>query len=463
MSLYGLKGFWELVRRDTEFKTMILVASTLWIFSVLSKIPLIVPSHYSDVGWLWIRDVYTGGHNLQVPYVQYVLEYPQIIGFLIYIGQAISTYFPIIVDSYNTFVAVEGLLEYPFMVGTLYNLYMLCIKLNLSRFRIYLYVVTTLTFIVYGFYNWDFLVAYFVTLTIWLYLERRFDWAAVGLAFGALTKLTPGIMIFPMVAGIRDWGARLRFTLIAAVVWVAANLPFALANFGTWVQLFVGYSGPNHQLQNTWISMVISMAGLGTIIGAGATAGHILSLSIFFFLVIYALISKRTVLEKILMTWYAWYGVVYLFDPQMMIQLFPIVVLTPAFSLFFYRLADVLNAFIIMLYFIGSGHPELPRYITDQLTPFGLTNIEASIRQLIFLSAYFVCFNSKLQTALSRFWNKLIARVGSTGSHGLPGSKARKEAVRTEDRGRVKESIKRTKPVRAGTASSRSRKVYQVG
>jgi len=216
-----------------------------------------------------------------------------------------------------------------------------------------------------------------------------------------------------MLAGLRGWRFRIRFILIAAVVWTAVNLPFALANFDTWIQLFVGYSGPNHQLQNTWISMVVSAAGLGDIIGTGARVGQILSLGAFLFLIVYSLTTKRTVLEKILMSWYAWYGAVYLFDPQMMIQLFPIVVLTPAFSLFFYRLADVLNAFIIMFYFIASGHPELPRYMTDQLTPFGLTNIEASIRQLIFLSAYFVCFNPKLQTALRSFWNKLIAAAGS--------------------------------------------------
>jgi hypothetical protein len=435
MSEYGLKGFWDLFRQDSEFKAMILVASTIWIFSALTKVPVVVPSHYSDVGWLWIRDVYTGHHNLQIPYDQYVLEYPQVIGLLIYVGQAISTYFPIVVDSYNTFVAVEGLLEFPFMVGTLYNLYMLCGKLNLSRFRIYLYVLTTLTFIVYGFYNWDFLVAFFVTLSIWLYLDQRFDWAAVALALGTLTKLTPGIMYFPMVACIEGWRARVRFTLVTAIVWAAANLPFALANFDNWIQLFVGYSGPNHQLQNTWISMAISTTGLGDIIGTGANNGHILSIGGFLFLMLYALTTKRTPLEKILMTWYAWYGVVYLFDPQMMIQLFPIVVLTPAFNLFFYRLADVLNAFVIMFYFIGSSHPELPQYLTDQLTPYGLTNIEAAIRQLIFLAAYFVCFNPKLQTVLKNFSNSLGSALmrpagSSTGSKGSRGVKSSSTASR---------------------------------
>jgi len=424
MSIYGLRGFGSLVSRDTEFKIIVLVASTLWIYSAVTKIPLIVPSHYSDVGWLWIRDVYTGHHNLEIPYVQYELEYPQMIGLLIYIGQAVSTYFPIVIDSYNTFVAVEGLLEYPFMIGTMYNLYMLCGRLNLSRSRIYLYILSTLTFIIYGFYNWDFLVAYFVTLSIWLYLDRRFDWAAVTLSLGTLTKFTPGIMIFPMLFGLENWRTRVRFTLIAAVVWAIANVPFAVVNFGTWVNLFVGYSGPNHQLQNTWISMAISTSGLGDII-SGARAGQILSVGIFLFLLAYLLRTKRTTLEKILMTWYAWYGVVYLFDPQMMVQLFPIVVLTPNFSLFFYRLADVLNAFIIMFYFIGSSHPELPRYITDQLTPFGLTNVESSIRQLIFLSAYFVSFNPKLQSSLRRCWKRLASPIGSSASRST--TKARRK------------------------------------
>jgi hypothetical protein len=387
-----------------------LVASTLWIYSVLMKVPFLVPSHYSDVGWLWIRDVYSGHHNLEIPYVQYELEYPQMIGLLIYIGQAISTHFPVLIDSYNTFVAVEGLLEYPFMIGTIYNLYMLCMKLNLSKNRIYLYMLTTLTFIVYGFYNWDFLVAYFVTLSIWLYLDQRFNWAAVTLALGVLTKFTPGIMLFPMLAGLQNWRARINFTLTAAIVWLAANLPFAVVNFNVWIKLFVGYSGPNHQLQNTWISMVISAAGLGNII-SGARAGQILSGGIFLFLMTYAVTTKHTPLEKILMTWYAWYGVVYLFDPQMMIQLFPIVILTPNFSLLFYRLADVLNAFIIMFYFIGSSHPELPSYVTNQLTPFGFTNIEASVRQLIFLSGYFVCFNPKLQAALKGVARRLVSPV----------------------------------------------------
>lgn len=399
---YGFRGFWDLTLRDSQFRLMLLVASTLWIYTSILKFPFVVPSNYSDVGWLWIRDVYQGHNNLKIPYVDYELEYPQVIGLLIYVGQAISTAFPFVVDQYNTFVVVEALLEYPFMIGTIYNTYMLCNKLRLSKNRIYLYMISTLSFVVYGFYNWDFIVAYFVTLTIWLYLDKRFDASALTLTAAVLTKFIPAVMYPAMVAGLPGNRARLRFTLIAAAFWGAANVPFAVAKDSKWLLLFTGTSGPVHQLQNTWISMVISLAGLGDII-SGAKPGWILSFGIIIYLVLRAIASKKTPLEKILLSWYAWYGAIYLFDPQMFIQLFPIVILTPNFNFLFYRLADVLNSFIILFYFIGGSHPEFPRFITDQLTPFGLINISAAIRQLIFLSGYFVCFNPGVQVRLRRF------------------------------------------------------------
>jgi len=397
---YGLRGFSSLVLRDSEFTTILIVATTLWVFTSVLKFPFVSPSLYSDVGWLWIRDVYQGQHNLQIPYVQYELEYPQVIGALILASQATSTALPMIIDQYNTFVVAMSILEYPFMIGTIYNLYRLCAKLGLNQKRIYLYILTTFSFLIYGFYNWDIVVAYFTTLAIWLYLDKRYDWSAVALTLGVLTKFIPGVMLPAMLAGLPDNRLRVRFSAIVGLLWGAVNAPFAVANFNLWIKLFIGYSGPNHQLQNTWISWVISLAGLGDIL-SGARAGQVLSAGIILYLVVRLLMSRHTPLEKILLSWYAWYGAIYLFDPQMFIQLFPIVVLTPKFNFLYYRLADMLNGFIILFYFIGGPHPQLPKYLTDQLTPFGLINMCAALRQLIFLGAYFACFNPKLQ---ARVW-----------------------------------------------------------
>lgn len=399
-------SFLALLGRDQTFRIMIIVASTLWIYTSLLKLPFMVPSHYSDVGYLWIRDVYQGHHNLEIPYIQYELEYPQIIGSLILIGQLVSTIAPVIIDQYNTFVAVEALLQYPFMIGTVYLLFRLCNKLKLDHNRIYLYMLSTLTFVVYGFYNWDFVVAFLSILSISLYLEKRYDASSLALTAAVLSKFIPGVMFPAMLVGLPNWRLRLRFFAIAAGSWILVNAPFAIANFDVWIKLFIGYSGPNHQLQNTWISMAIQTAGLGDII-SGARPGHILSFGIIAYLVLRAIASSRTPLEKILLSWYAWYGAIYLFDPQMFIQLFPIIILTPRFNFLVYRIADLLNGFIILFYFLGSNHPDLPKYVIDQLTPFGFINMSAAIRQLIILSAYFLAFNPDRQNRLRSFFGSL--------------------------------------------------------
>jgi hypothetical protein len=404
----GLRGFVDLTRRDQQFKLMLVVATTLWIYASLTKMPFISPSNYSDVGYLWFRDVYQGQHNMGIPYVDYKLEYPPIIGGIIWIGQVIGTYLPIVIDRYNTYMAAESILQYPFMIGTIFNIYMLCQKLRIDRKRIYLYLLTTLTFIIYGFYNWDFVVAYFVSLSIWFYLEKRHDASSLALAAGVLSKFIPICMAPAMVVGLPNNKARVRFVAIAAAAWGIVNAPFAAANFPLWLQLFTHTS--NHQLQNTWISMLTVTLGLGDVL-SGRTAGHLISLGIIGYLILRAIASDKKPLEKIILSWYAWFGAIYLFDPQMWIQLFPIVILTPNFNFILYRIADLFNAFIIIFYFIGGNNPQLPSYLKDQLTPFGLINTVAALRQLIVLGAYFLCFNPTLQKRLQGVVGALSSRM----------------------------------------------------
>jgi hypothetical protein len=124
-----------------------------------------------------------------------------------------------------------------------------------------------------------------------------------------------------------------------------------------------------------------------------------------------SLLLKTSPLDRILLSWYAWFGAIYLFDPQMVIQLFPIIIITPNFSFVFYRIADLLNAFIIMFYFIGGNNPQLPKYLTDQLTPFGLINTSAAIRQVIVLAGYFLAFNKTRQNSLRDTLRSLIAPI----------------------------------------------------
>ncbi len=410
MAARGRRSFWDLLLSDQEFQIMLLIATTIWIYSSILKLPFIVPSNYSDVGYLWIRDVYQNHHNMAIPYVDYKLEYPPIIGLIIWLGQAIGTYAPIVLDSYNTYMVAESVLQFPFAIGTLYNTYILCDRLRINNKRIYLYFLTSLVFIIYGFYNWDFIVAYFVSLSILWFLEKKYDGSSLALSAGVLSKFIPVLMAPAMVISLPNNRARIRFILIAAISWGLVNAPFMMLNFPLWLQTFTHTSG--HQLQNTWISMVIQTAGLGDVV-SGRDYGHVLSLGVIAYLILRAIFTKHTPLEKILLSWYAWYGAIYLFDPQMFIQLLPIIIITPDFNFIFYRLADLLNAFIILFYFIGGSNPGLPKYLTDQLTPFGLVNTSAALRQLIVLSAYFVAFNKERQESLRNFAHGLLKPVHS--------------------------------------------------
>lgn len=398
-------------RIANELYIMLVIASSIWFYTSLQKFPFMVPSNYSDVGFLYFRDVIQGGHNMGIPYVDYKLEYPPLIGAVIWLGQAFGTYFPFLFGSYDTYVLAESILQYPFVIGTVFNTYRLCEKLGIDTKRVYLYLLSTLTFIIYGFYNWDFIVAYFVTLSIRYYLDKRFDASSLALTGGILSKFIPLAMAPAMVACLPNNRARVRFIIIAVTVWGLVNIPFALANPELYSKLYTHTR--DHQLQNTWISMVISLVGLGDVV-TGREPGHFLSLGIIGYLILRSLATKHTPLEKILMSWYAWYGAIYLFDPQMFIQLFPIVIITPNFNFLLYRIADILNALIILLYFIGGSHPELPELIKDQLTPFGMINTFAALRQIIFLGAYFICFNQALQARLKRFAKSLISPIQET-------------------------------------------------
>jgi len=389
---------------------MVIIASMIWFYTSVTKFGFIVPSNYSDVGFLWFRDVNDKGMNMAIPYVQYKLEYPPMIGAIIWLGQWISTVYPFVLTRYDTYMVVESILQYPFMIGTVYNIYLMCRKLEIDTNRIYLFLLTTLTFIIYGFYNWDFIVAYFSTLAIWFYLRKRWYASSLALTAGILTKFIPIAMAPAMFVCLPNNRIRLRFLIVAAAFWGAVNAPFAYLNFGLWLQTFTHTSG--HQLQNTWISMLTISTGLGDVI-SGRNAGHFISLAIIGVLILYSLVLRdKTPLEKILMAWYAWFGVIYLFDPQMFIQLFAIVVLTPRFNFLAYRIADLLNGFIIIFYFIGSNHPELPSYLTDQLTPFGLVNTSAAIRQLIFLfGGYWLAFFPLRRGWVRKFFRGLLSPV----------------------------------------------------
>ena len=126
-----------------------------------------------------------------IPYVNYKLEYPPVIGVdhMDWAGDRnLSTTRPRPVQCTTWSLNLPAI---PFHDRHHYNIYLLCEKLQIDRKRIYLYLLSTLTFIIYGFYNWDFIVAYFVSLSILFSLKKDTTQARSPSAGGILSKFIP--------------------------------------------------------------------------------------------------------------------------------------------------------------------------------------------------------------------------------------------------------------------------------
>jgi uncharacterized membrane protein len=94
--------------------------------------------------------------------------------------------------------------------------------------------------LIYGSINWDLIPVAAVALATVLFLRRRDVGAGVLLGIGAAAKVYPALLLIPFALE-RDRTSRrdaLRLVAAAALTWIALNLPFAAATFGSWSEFF---------------------------------------------------------------------------------------------------------------------------------------------------------------------------------------------------------------------------------
>jgi len=365
----------------SEFLIILLVGSTLFAYSILYKLPLIQPNFYSDVSYVYLREYRDRQHVGLLPNWDYDIEYPVVIGFIIFITERASTASPFLIDSFNTFIFLNGLLQLVALIGSLVLLWKLQTILKFDKTRFYTYFLATVSFVMYGFYNWDMFVVFFTVLAIYLFLQKKllkqFSGVALGLAIA--TKVIPIVMLPVLIQSLKTIKARIAYTCIVIGTWLALNLPIMLHNMDRFI--FTYKWTVEYQLQNTWLSWFLEPI-------RDKTAGHYLGLGIILALLYIVLRVKRPLITKIECSWLAWYGAIFLFDPQMFLQIMPIA-LIGAFPIVAWRIADILNGGIIIFYFLRATHPELPTYLLNQIMGFGLVNSLAAIRQIIILVAFF--------------------------------------------------------------------------
>lgn len=190
---------------------------------------------YSDVQQLWVgRGVdshtfpYLNGRLIDTDrpeglLVDGAMEYPIVTGVFMWFSGLFAS-------NDGEYLRVTALLLAPFGLLTAGLL------ATLSGRRAFIFAAAP-ALVLYSVHNWDFLATAAMVGAVYAWARGRPGLAAALLGLGAATKIYPGFFALPLLLAqvhARDWRAAGRVITGTAGVWLLINVPFLLANPGSW-------------------------------------------------------------------------------------------------------------------------------------------------------------------------------------------------------------------------------------
>ena len=94
------------------------------------------------------------------------------------------------------------------------------------------------TLILYAFMNWDLLAVAGMVLAVAAALRRRPSAAGVATGLGTAAKFFPLLTSVPLALHLQDRRSVGRLAGLAAVSWLAVNLPFAILGWRGWIEFY---------------------------------------------------------------------------------------------------------------------------------------------------------------------------------------------------------------------------------
>jgi uncharacterized membrane protein len=390
-----------MVKKIDKELTEVLIASTMiFSFSVWEHMPNIMPNHYSDItSVFWREGIGQGAHA--IPYIQYVFEYPVIVGVLVYLcsfaGRSLGSSFSSSM-AYYTFLMNFTL--YFFALGTVIIIYKLAKLINVDKARIWKFFIIMPSFIMFIVYNWDIIAVFFTALSLYFFLNEKKLKAAAAVGLGVAGKVYPILLLPIYMLEVKSWRERFTLALTALGVFTALNLPFIILNFNGWLQTWLYHA--SWGIEDSWLIFFFNQMD---------PKAHYAALAVLIYLVYKALLetSKKTysskterVIERSFLMNLAWLFGSYVVTPQMALMLIPFYVLISFLPSALIYLSEVLNALIIVLWFT----PELN--FGNPLIALSPVQWIAASRQIIWLS-FFIYTIFKEKTRL--FMEKLLKRI----------------------------------------------------
>ncbi|MGH2790459.1 MAG: glycosyltransferase 87 family protein [Actinomycetota bacterium] len=151
------------------------------------------------------------------------VEYPVLTGVFMWAsGLPVSTV--------NSYLVLSAVLLAPFALLTTWLLW------RMSGLRALLWAAAP-AIVLYAFHNWDLLAVAAVAAGLYAWWSGRPWWAAVAFGVGGALKMYPLMFLGPLALEFlarRELRGAIKVVALGAGTWLAANLPFMIANFEGW-------------------------------------------------------------------------------------------------------------------------------------------------------------------------------------------------------------------------------------
>lgn len=340
-----------------ELKTILLAATVIFVFNVWEHSPAIVPNHYTDIVSIYYRNG-IGNGPLGIPYVDYVFEYPALIGAIVYVASLVArsstqdflaslVYYKLIVD----------LVLYAFTMMTIMVLYKLTARYTVESKRIWQVFLVMPSLLMFVDYNFDIIAVAFTLLALYLFISGKHSTSAISLGLGIGAKLYPAILIPAFLAASPSWKSRGRYTITAIAVVAIVNLPFMIMNFSTWYGTWSFLAGWG--IENSWLIFIF---------GQMDPIAHYFGLAVFLYIAYKTMMETRNraissdqkLLVRSFLLSLGWLLGSYIVTPQMALILLPFYVLIPTVPILAAYLSDTLNALIMVFWFVEMNAGRNP-------------------------------------------------------------------------------------------------------
>mgnify|MGYP000019107259 CR=1 FL=1 len=314
------------------------VAVISWLLSAALHNPRMSGNIYSDIVYFWHRD-----HELRLglaPCFEFFFEYPPLSCVVTYLSRIIGG--PVLESYYSAFVY----LSLPAYLLLTWSIITIVEKSGVSKLG--LLVIASPSLVVYGIYNYDHFAAAFAGAAIALFLLGRRELSALSSGLALAFKLYSGLILPLFLIELKD--TRQRLTYFAYFV-IGAAVPYVaqiILNPHSIVEFFRYHGGWG--LENAWYIWIFG--------NPGSPSAKIFGLAIAAYLLLRVYVMRGSLQAKCLLAVAAWLFSSYVFTPQMVIWLIPLIAAQPR-ALYFWPAVEITNVGIIMTWF-GDYDPIMP-------------------------------------------------------------------------------------------------------